>query len=126
MSAGLRIRILNFETRYKIPVGFEVVPAPVPAGTNPDPSPRPTGSVSADLRVFCTRCHLECPPPVSALCPRLAEVLRRLPVPGGLGFLSGRLDSGSAVETEGLRVRGLAAWLSQASFTCDEQLKKLL
>ena len=56
---GLRVRVSNFEIRYQIPVGFEVVPALTPAGTNPDPNPRPTGSVSADLRVFRTRCHLE-------------------------------------------------------------------
>ena len=56
--SGLRVRISNFQIRYKIPVGFRVVPAPTPAGTNPDPNPRPAGRVSADLRVFCTRCHL--------------------------------------------------------------------
>ena len=58
MSTDLRVWILNFETRYKIPVGFRVIPAPVPAGTNPDPNPRPAGRVSAGTRVFYTRCHL--------------------------------------------------------------------
>ena len=56
--AGLRVRISIFQTRYKIPVGFRVVPAPAPAGTNPDPNPRPAGRVSAGTRVFCTSCHL--------------------------------------------------------------------
>ena len=56
--SGLRVRISNFQIRYKIPVGFRVVPAPTPAGTNPDPNPRPAGRVSADSRVFPTRCHL--------------------------------------------------------------------
>ena len=28
MSADLRVRISNLETRYKIPVGFKVIPAP--------------------------------------------------------------------------------------------------
>ena len=61
MSAGLRVRILNFQTRYEIPVGFRVVPAP--AGTNPNPNPRPAGRVSAGTRVFCIRCHLYSPSP---------------------------------------------------------------
>ena len=59
MSAGLRVRILNFQTRYEIPVGFRVVPVPAPAGTNPDPNPRPAGRVSAGTRVFYIRCHLD-------------------------------------------------------------------
>ena len=42
-----------------ISVGFRVVPAPVPAGTNPDPNPRPSGLVSVDLRIFRARCHLD-------------------------------------------------------------------
>ena len=56
--ASFRVRVSNFQTRYKIPIGFGIVPVPVPAGTNTDPNPRPAGRVSADLRVFCTRCHL--------------------------------------------------------------------
>ena len=58
MSAGLRVRISKFQIHDKITIGFRVVPVTAPAGTNPDPNPRPAGRVSADSRVFHTRCHL--------------------------------------------------------------------
>ena len=54
---GLRIQISIFQTRLKISVGFRVVPAPVPAGTNSNPYPCLSGLVSAGTRIFHTRCH---------------------------------------------------------------------
>ena len=38
--AGFRVWIANFQICYRISVGFRVVTAPVPVGTNPDPNPR--------------------------------------------------------------------------------------
>jgi len=64
MSAGLRVRVLNFQTCYEIPVGFIVVPVPAPAGTNPNPNSRPAGRVSAGTRVFYIHCHLYSPIPI--------------------------------------------------------------
>jgi hypothetical protein len=45
---------INFYTREQIPVGFEVVPAPVPAGINSDPYSCPFAST----QIFPACCHL--------------------------------------------------------------------
>lgn len=55
---GLRVRISIFYTREQIPVGFEVVPAPVPAGINSDLYPCQSGLISAGTRIFPTHCRL--------------------------------------------------------------------
>jgi hypothetical protein len=58
MSTGLRVWILFFQTHYKIPVRFRVVPTSVPTGTNSYLYPRPLGLLTVATRVLCTRCHL--------------------------------------------------------------------
>ena len=58
VSAGLRVRASFFIARMSMPVGHNLVSAPVPAGTSPRPYPRPPGLVPAGTQIFCARCHL--------------------------------------------------------------------
>jgi hypothetical protein len=55
---GLRMQISFFRAREQISIGFEVTPAPVPAGKELHPYPRPSGLISVGTRIFAARCHL--------------------------------------------------------------------